>query len=109
MKIKTTILCAALLATSAHAEFRTGNKLLDEMNSEVNFSKGLALGYIMGVTDAGNGTNHCPPSTVTAGQLQDMVKNMLDGTPAIRHMPADAIVYYVLNKAWPCAKKGTAL
>lgn len=104
--MKKLILALALTTPLAHAEFRTGNKLLDEMTGESTYSKGVALGYIMGVTDSGGGTNHCPPATVTAGQLQDMVKNTLSDVPAIRHMPADAIVYYVLNKAWPCAKKG---
>lgn len=102
-------LIALLFSASAHAEFRTGNKLLNEIQVDNLFSNGLALGFVMGVTDAGSGTNHCPPSTVTAGQLQDMVKNILTETPAIRHMPASSIIEYTLNKAWPCAKKGSSL
>ena len=101
----TIILAAALAASSAHAEFRTGNKLLSEINSDVPFTNGLSLGYLMGVTDAGGGSNHCPPPEVTAGQINDMVKKSLTDTPSIRHLPADAIVYYVLRTAWPCAKK----
>lgn len=100
---------AFMACLSAHAEFRTGNKLLDEMKAENYFSNGVSLGYVMGVADAGSGSNHCPPPTVTAGQVSDMVKGTLESAPAIRHMPADSIIYYVLNKAWPCAKKGQAL
>lgn len=96
-----------LIAGSAHAEFRTGNKLLDDLNGST-FSQGLALGYIMGVVDASGGTNHCPPSTLTGGQAQDMVKNFLVSTPAIRHMPAPTIIEYLFNQTWPC-KKGSSL
>lgn len=100
---------ALMVCFSAHAEFRTGNKLYEDLNGETYYSKGVAMGYVMGVADAGSGSNHCPPPTVTAGQLSDMVKNTLESTPAIRHMAADVIIYYVLNKAWPCAKKGSSL
>ena len=102
-------LLALLAATTVHAEFRTGNKLLDDLNGENYYAKGVAMGYIMGATDAGSGSNHCPPASVTAGQVQDMVKNTLETVPAIRHFSADLIVNYVLNKAWPCAKKGQNL
>lgn len=105
------LILAVLLACAgaAHAEFRTGNRLLSEMNDSTYFAQGMAMGYVIGVADANNGTNHCLPATATVGQLHDMVKNMLIETPAVRHLPADTIVNYVLNKAWPCAKKGQAL
>jgi hypothetical protein len=103
--MKKLLLVVALCATTAHAEFRTGNKLLSEINSEVPFTNGLALGYLMGVADAGYGTNHCPPQEVTSGQIQDMVRKSLVDTPAVRHVAADAIIYYVLKSVWPCANK----
>ena len=100
------ILIAAMAATTtAHAEFRTGNRLLNEINSDSPFANGLALGYIMAATDAGYGTNHCPPQEVTSGQIQDMVKKTLTDAPAVRHIAADALIYYVLKTAWPCANK----
>jgi hypothetical protein len=105
--MKKTIIVALLACTSAHAEFRTGNKLLDDLNGST-FTQGLALGYIMGVVDTSAGTNHCPPSTLTGGQAQDMVKNFLVNTPAIRHMPAPTIIEYLFNQTWPC-KKGSSL
>jgi hypothetical protein len=104
MKKQILAMMACLACASAQAEFRTGNKLLDEMVNGSTFANGLALGYIMGVTDATGGTNHCPPASVTAGQIQDMVKATLVDAPAIRHLPASAIIEYTLNKAWPCAK-----
>lgn len=104
--MKKIIIIALLACTSAHAEFRNGNKLLEELEGST-FSRGLALGYIMAVTDA-TGTSHCAPSELTGGQIQDMVKNFLVKSPEIRHLPASTIVEYLLSKTWPC-KKGTAL
>lgn len=88
----------------AHAEFKDGNKLLSELNSEVYYTKGVAMGYIMGVADAVSGVTHCAPPNVTAGQINDMVKNMLENTPSIRHWTADVIINYVLKSTWPCPK-----
>ena len=100
-------LLAAILfvPVMAHAEFKTGNELLSDMQSENIVNKMAALGYIMGVTDALRGTTHCPPAEVTAGQLRDMIKSTLESAPQIRHYTADAIVSAVLGKAWPCANK----
>ena len=75
------------VTTLAQAEFKDGNKLLSELNHEVFYTRGVAMGYIMGVADAGAGGVHCAPPNVTAGQLQDMVKNYLENTPAERRAP----------------------
>lgn len=98
------ILAAALAATSASAEFMDGNKLLNYMNSENSTQKGISMGYIMGVTDMGINFTQCAPSTVTLGQLYDMVKNHLTAFPEVRHKPADLLVNKVLQGTWPCAK-----
>lgn len=101
----TLILAAALAATSASAEFMTGNELLSRINSETNYERGTAIGYIMGAFDAGQGTTHCAPANVTAGQVRDMVRNVLTAAPAARHHSADSFVSYALMEAWPCKKR----
>ena len=95
----------------AQAEFRTGNQLFSEIQSTGVVEQMISLGYIMGIADALRGINHCPPATVTAGQLRDMVKNYLDANPQFRHYTADTIVMAVLKQAWPCENKskGTRL
>lgn len=101
----TLILAAALAATTASAEFINGNELLNRMNSELGYDRGVAIGYVMGAFDTGHGVVHCAPPTVSAGQVLDMVKQALINAPAVRHQSADAFVVYVLTKAWPCPKK----
>lgn len=96
---------ALSICISAHAEFKDGNNLLDDMNASDYFSRGVALGYVMGVSDMGQGVVHCAPPNATAGQVQDMVKNYLTNTPAERHRSADAIVNKVLKSVWPCAAR----
>ena len=107
--MKKLILIAALAATAAHAEFKTGNDLLADLNDSSYFRQGIALGYIMGAHDTGTGVTHCAPATVTAGQVQDMVKRHLDAVPSARHLSADSHVTYVLSKAWPCPKRGSGV
>lgn len=108
--MKRLVLALALFAGAAQAGFRDGNKLLSDMKNENYYNKGVALGYIIGVADAGDGIYHCAPDNVTAGQIFDMVKNSLENVPAVRHMSADLIVNHVLKTTWPCEKKkGNAL
>jgi hypothetical protein len=90
---------------TAHAEFKDGNDLLSDINAQDAFSRGVALGYITGVSDMGMGVVHCPPSNVRAGQLLDMVKNYLTNTPAERHQTADVLVNKVMKLVWPCPAK----
>ena len=103
------IILALALAGSAHAEFVDGNKLLSQIKDSGYFSQGHALGYIAGVADTGLGVIHCAPSNLTAGQLNDMVRNYLENTPAERHLTGDTIVNKVLKTVWPCAKRGGSL
>ena len=67
------LLAGALLCSSAHAQFFTGNDLLTRINSDNSIDRTLAMGFIMGVYDSSLLTEHCPPSNVTAGQVRDMV------------------------------------
>jgi hypothetical protein len=48
----------------------------------------------------------CLPSTVTVGQLNDMIRNYLRNTPAERHLPADVIIVKAFGVAFPCKKGG---
>lgn len=101
-----TLIFAALMvvATSAQAEFKNGNRLYEQMTGS-NFDQMNAMGYVTGVADALNGVTYCPPATVTAGQLNDMVRNYLQQNPAIRHFTGDLIVRRVIEDMWPCEKK----
>lgn len=107
--MKKLLIVAALLAGSAHAEFYSGNDLLAKLQSSEPVERMIGAGYITGVFDAASGASQCPPENVTIGQVRDMVKSHLEATPTLRHYPADVQVRFVLTRAWPCAKKGTAL
>ena len=105
MKAETLIL-AALLCGSAHAQFKTGNKLLQQMDGEFGDQMN-AIGYVSGVADTLQGAVVCAPATVTAGQLMDMTRLYLERTPARRHLAADVLIHDMLKAMWPCAKRGT--
>lgn len=102
--MKHLILTAALVAsTAAHAEFYDGNKLYSRLTGQASENT-AAMNYIMGVTDAFQGSVVCVPEGVTAGQLADMMKQHLEKVPAARHLGGSDHVLFVLKKAWPCAQ-----
>ena len=100
------LIFAALMAgtTLAHAEFKDGNRLYEQMTG-TTLAQMNAMGYVTGVADAVNGITFCPPASIQAGQINDMVQNYLQKNPAIRHFSGDLIVRRVLEDMWPCEKK----
>jgi hypothetical protein len=102
------IAIALFVPSMASAEFFTGNKLLSLLNG-TTLDQVQALGYIQGVFDAHSSVIICPPGNITAGQVNDMVKNYLSNTPALRHYSADTIIGEALSKVWPCQDKGKRL
>ena len=106
--MKHLILVAAIACGSAHAEFYSGNDLLEIMRGN-EYQKLIALGYVSGVADALQNAVICIPATVTSGQVRDMVKANLEANPTSRHYSADSLISNHLAKVWPCAKKGSAL
>ena len=93
------------IATSANAEFISGNDLLSKLDSSDQMHKGFAFGYIAGVFDAGIRAVHCAPDNVVMKQVVDMVKKLLVDTPELRHQSGDKYVFAATKAAWPCAKK----
>ena len=89
--------------------FWDGNKLHNKLRGDIG-DQMQALGYIMGVADAGESVSICEPNNVTAGQMHDIMKNYLESAPAVRHLAADSLITVVLGRVWPCEKKrGNAL
>lgn len=111
--MKKIIAITALLCSTAHAEFVTGNEIQkwSEESATSNISWGMLYGYVAGVYDSGVGVNHCAPKNVQLRQVVDVVTAHVASTPSLRHYSADTIARYVLNQTWPCPKKsgGTAL
>lgn len=101
-------LLAILLATAgvAHAEFIDGNKLLEMMRGN-NTESGIAIGYVIGATDALTGSVTCPPDSVSAGQVRDIIRKFLEANPEHRNNSADVIIGAVLQRAWPRRKTST--
>ena len=112
-KYCTAALVAALVSGSASAQMFDGNKLLDVFKKAETVGNhidwGMSRGYVAGVYDSNAGITICTPSAMTLGQMADMAKNYLENNPAVRHLPAEAIIVHYMSKTWPCAKKGTAL
>ena len=91
----------------ANAEFMSGNQLLSDMKGS-DMNQMLALGYIMGVSDTCTTITICPPANVTAGQVQDIVRQHLEANPSKRHFTADSLIKNKLEEIWPCRRgRGT--
>ena len=111
--MKYALLLSAMLALPAQAQMFDGNKLLDIFKkaetSGNHVDWGMSRGYVAGVYDANVGVTFCTPGTMTLGQIADMSQKYLENNPAVRHLPAEAIIIYFMGKTWPCAKKGSSL
>ena len=105
--MKSLFMAIAIVASfSANAEFLTGNMLLERLESQDPFTNGMGLGYVAGVYDVTRGFAHCPPQTITLGQVADMTKMLLNSRPDLRHKTADIFVVLPLRNLFPCPKKG---
>jgi translation elongation factor EF-1alpha len=89
----------------AHAQYYTGNNLLQKMNSTETVDRMVAMGYVMGVSDVYQNTAHCSGQRVTSGQTRDVVKNYLEQNPAVRDLSADFLTMLALGLAFPCPKE----
>ena len=105
--MKRLLILAIIICGSAHADFKTGNDLLSDLDSPVAYTEGTAMGYIKGVIDAYGGVFLCPPATLTGGQAVAMVRQYLERNPEQRHEGASMLIYRAM-KHWPC-KKGNSL
>lgn len=97
-----------MIPALARAEFYTGNDLYNKQtDNESALNRMLALGYIMGVYDVGVRAIFCPgrESGITAGQLNDMVKNWMYANPQHRHQSAEKLVLDIFKQTWPCANR----
>lgn len=92
----------------AHADFKDGNDLYEDMRT--GGARYLnVIGYITGVADTLRGVTFCPQNNVTAGQLTDLVRDFLYANPDKRHYTASSIISVVISDVWPCKRKGQAL
>jgi hypothetical protein len=98
-----------LVCSTAQAEFFTGNDLLAKMDAESVVERSVALGYVVGVSDMGDGVIHCPPNHITTGQVRDMVRSYLVRNPSERHLSADILVNKILKATWPCKPSGRGI
>ena len=97
----------ALAASSAHAQFLSGNELLERLNGST-VQQVNAIGYIAGVADAELGSVWCPPPAITVRQVADLTKRTLDMVPEKRHESASAFVIAAVRMTWPCENKSKA-
>lgn len=102
--MKKLIAVLIFLPTLAYADFWSGNMLHQRLQSTDGTDRILALGYVMGISDAYDGSAHCSGQSVTAGQTRDVVKLYLEQNPAVRDMNASIIVMVALGQAFPCPK-----
>lgn len=108
MKKLLCITAIALAASSANAEFFSGNTLLGKMKGN-QADQAMALGYVVGAHDLGEGIIYCTPATITAGKIHDMVRQLLEARPDARHQAATTFIVESLKSTWPCAQKKGAM
>jgi Rap1a immunity proteins len=121
------VVLAAVLASLADARAEntvgglrsTGDMLYTHCLSSNTYARGICLGYVEGVAEAGEqqalasasvsggastlGTwRWCIPTGAAAGQAREIVVKFLRENAAERHLAAASIVALALQHAWPC-------
>lgn len=101
---KITVATICCLAMVAHADFLSGNDLLEKMTDKGMAARMVALGYVVGVSDASYTYAHCMPKDVSSKQANDVVLQLLERNPSMRHYSAESLVVKALSETWPCKK-----
>ena len=105
------MLLMALSAPSAlaGAGFETGNDLYTMCNEDDYYSRGVCIGYIMGIVDDFGEEPHTStcrlPRHITAAQVRDVVVKYLRDHPAERHLSASSEAWVAIFNAW-CKQQG---
>ena len=102
---KLIVAATAALMFAAHADFKDGNKLYNQITSSNSIDQMVALGYITGVSDSYDGIFFCIVGGVTAGQEVDVVRKHLFQNPELRNQEAIVLVSAAFGAAWPCPTK----
>lgn len=111
--MKTWIIAALLgiAATQAQAGFFDGNKLYAYITGSNALERQQAVGYVMGVVDAGAAPGETKhgwcfelPRGITGDQAVDIVKLYLEKDPARREFGASGLAEAALQDAFPCQK-----
>jgi len=92
-----------IFSTGALAEFLSGANLLQVLKTKPE----LAIGYIVGVHDSGNGLHHCAGNTVKLDEVLELSHQYLESLTAenLGKYSADVILSVVYKKTWPCVPK----
>jgi hypothetical protein len=97
-------LIIALVTFNASAEFVSGAQLLEMMNG-TPIEQSIAMGYVIGATDAGTGEVVCLSNSVTPKQIYDASKKFIEMNIEHGAKSADSFVLGMLTRAFPCDKK----
>lgn len=96
----------SLCATTAHAEFETGNTLLSKLQASNNnpVERGFGIGFVVGVYDALVHIKFCPGNEagITVGQVVDITREYLLVNAPQRHKSAEVLIADALKRVWPC-------
>jgi Rap1a immunity proteins len=116
MKLLVVFLVAMLCGATVQAESYNGNHLysglqIAEVASTPNdqreayqLTRGFALGFVLGVAEAGNKVLFCMPEqgVIVVQQIQDVVRAYLRDHPADRHESASDLTVRALKAVYPC-------
>lgn len=97
-------LSIGLFALAGNAQFITAGKL-KEINSEGDYGKTLATGYVLGVIDAHDGKAFCIPEGMKAGELKDLIIEAFTAYPTLNKETAADLILGGFSAAYPCQGK----
>lgn len=100
----------SFFVSNGYAAFKTGNEIYAGLEdwkrtTSTNLTtSAIAFGYVVGVSDALDQVVFCLPSSVTAGQITDIVYAYMRDNPQIRQKDASYLVAAALKPYFQCRK-----
>ena len=101
-------ICSTPTASARDFVSDDGNELLTLCNSGYDFSQGMCLGYVRGLSVgvdmmlALQDKKICYPSNITVGQMKDVVAAYIRRNPDKRHESNLILFMRATIEAWPC-------
>lgn len=109
MKIKLVAATLTFMCISAHAEFKSGTDIMQDLEADqrgdATYKIGVTTGYVMGVADSVAGILQCYPASATVMQTKQIVYNYMKSHPESWNKSADQIIIDALKRTWPCPTK----
>lgn len=98
-------LCLCATSIDSFGQIATGNELQESLsNGSSDWIDGVVFGYVLGISDMGEGHYWCTPPQATRKQIVAVAKKYIDDHPEKWQDYGRDLIADSFRIAWPCKK-----